>query len=155
DGRRQGIQAGRHNNMSYREIAFADFRLLDNTGAAPLPSSVTVDAFGTPVVTQFRVRVRQLIGAFLSERVQVGITRTNYNGSTDPAVRRHDGANWRLLDQGGNTVTWAHLAPPVVSGTANAAAAAQNDITFVGDFSCALQHQKVAFRAVIHSARPG
>jgi hypothetical protein len=155
DGRRQGMQAGRHNNMSYREIAFADFRLLDNTGAAPLPSSVTVDAFGTPVVTQFRVRVRQLIGSFLSERVQVDITRTNDNGSTDRAVMRHDGANWRLLDQGGNAVTWAHLAPPVVSGTANAAAAAQTDITFAGDFSCALQHQKVAFRAVIHSARPG
>lgn len=155
DGLRQGREAGRHNNMSSREIAFADFDLFDNTGAAPLPSSVLVDAFGTPKTTPFQIRVTQTIGAFTTERVQIEITRTNDNGSTDRAIFRQQGAAWQLRDQGGAAVTWAHLTAPVVTGSANPAAGRQTNITFAGDFACALQHQKVSFRAVIHSARAG
>ena len=155
DGRRNGIEAGLNNNMSFREIAFADFDLFDDTGAAPLPSSVLVDAFGTPKTTPFQVRVTQSIGSFTTERVRIEITRTNDNGSTDRAIFSHDGAAWQLRDQGGAAVTWAHVTAPVLTGSATAAAARQTNITFTGDFASAMQHQKIAFRAVIHSARAG
>ncbi len=155
DGVRQGREAGRHNNISYREIAFADFDLFDDTGATPLPASVNVDAFGTPRTTTFQIRARQSIGSYITERLQIEITRTNDNGSTDRAVFRHDGAGWQLLDPGGAAVSWAHLTPPVLAGTATAAAGAQTDVTFAGDFAAALQHRKVTFRAIIHSARGG
>ena len=35
DGRREGREAGRHNNMSFREIAFADFDLFDDGRSGP------------------------------------------------------------------------------------------------------------------------
>jgi pyrrolidone-carboxylate peptidase len=155
DGERQGREAGRQNNISYREIAFADFDLVDDTGAAPLPSSVRVDAFGTPRTTTFQIRVRQTIGSFATERVQIEITRTNDNGSTDRAIFQQNGTAWELRDQGGAAVTWAHMTPPVLTGTVTVAAGAQTNVTFAGDFASALQHRKVSFRGVIHSTRGG
>jgi pyrrolidone-carboxylate peptidase len=155
DGERRGREAGRHNNMSYREIAFADFGLLEATGPAPLPSSVQVDAFGTPLVTPFQLQVNQAIGFFQTERVQIELSRTSDNGSTERAIYRWDGAAWRLEDQGGAAVGWAHLSPPVDAVTSAPAAGSQRNVNFAGDFACGLQHQKVSFRAVIHSARAG
>ena len=155
DGPRQGREAGTNSNMSFREIAFADFHLNDNTGAAALPSSVNVDQFGTPVVTQFRFRFNQTVGSFLTERLVVEITRTNDNGSKDRAIFRNVAGVWQLADQGGGAVTWAHVTAPVDTVAGTPVAGRRTDVYFAGDFSCAMQQQKVVFHGVINSARPG
>ncbi len=149
-------EAGRHNNMSYREIAFADFDLLDDTGAGPLPSSIVVDAFGTPVIRAFQLRFTQAIGSFLTERLLVEIERTSDNGSVEKALfpleRRRLGAarSGRRRRRLGEPRRAGHHRQRGAGGRRR-----QTAVTFAGDFACALQHQKVALRAVIHSARPG
>jgi hypothetical protein len=155
DGARQGREAGRNNNMSYREIAFADFNLLTPMNL-PLPSSVNVDEFGTPVTTAFAVQAVQSIGSMLTERVVIEISRTSDNGSVETAFFRRTGAAWRMEDAMGNPgITWATMTAPTQFGSATLATGAQTNISFAGTFACAMQHHKVTIRAVIHSARPG
>lgn len=157
DGERQGRGAELNNNMSFREIAFADFDFLDSTGSTNLNTIIDVDEFGTNVSTPFNIKVKQSIGSFNTENVTLEIIRERSNGTKDHLIFLYNDSSltWEILNMNDVTVpiTWASIDPPVETATDSPATLVQTDITFSGNFNVSKEFSKIEIRATIRGER--
>lgn len=157
DGERQGRGAELNNNMSFREIAFADFEFLDSTSSTNLNTIINVDEFGTNVSTSFNVKVNQSIGSFNAENVTLEIIRERSNGTKDHLIFLYNSSTlaWELLNMNNLAVpiTWSNIIPPTETATGNPATATQTDITFTGDFEVSKVFSKVKIKTTIRGER--
>ncbi|MGB8192146.1 MAG: S8 family serine peptidase [Chitinophagaceae bacterium] len=157
DGLNNGNEATNNNNLTYREIIFADIEFKNETGATDLLKTVTVDKFGTALTTKFSVNVKATVGKYTTERVVVAVTREKDNGQKETIYYRHNAGAWQHLDAANNPspLNFARMTAPVVFSTATPAAGAQASITFKGEFDAAMQHNRVTISVIIHSNRAG
>lgn len=137
------------NNISYREIIFADFAFRDQTGAAALISSVEVDNFGTPVATNFKIYLRSNVSTFETNKTKLKFILTSSSGVETTAEFSYDGVNWVFTGDNSNLFS---ANPPVVANTGAVAAGEQYQVAFTGSFSLAKFHQKLVIKAEITSS---
>jgi pyrrolidone-carboxylate peptidase len=157
DGLNNGTEATNNNNLTYREIIFADIEFKNELGTADLVKTITVDKFGTALTTKFSVNVKATVGKYTTERVVVAVTREKDNGQKETVYYRHHAGSWQLLDaaNAASTLTFVRMTAPVVLATATPATGLQANITFKGEFDAAMQHNRVTVKVIIHSNRPG
>lgn len=157
DGERQGRGAELNNNMSFREIAFADFEFLDAPGTGALKTNISVNEFGTKESTSFNVRVNQSIGSFETEDVTLEIIRERGNGTTDHLIFLYNNSTsaWEILNMNNVVVpiTWSNINHPTETATGNPATATQTNITFTGDFDVSKEFSKVKIKTTIRGER--
>lgn len=157
DGERQGRGAELNNNMSFREIAFADFEFLDDTGTGALKTNISVNEFGTNESTSFNVKVNQSIGSFETEDVTLEIIRERGNGTKDHLIFLYNNSTsaWEILNMNNVAVpiTWSNINPPTETATGNPATATQTSITFTGDFDVSKEFSKVKIKTTIRGKR--
>jgi pyrrolidone-carboxylate peptidase len=160
DGERQGRGAELNNNMSFREIAFADFEFLDDAGTGALKTNINVNGFGTNENTLFNIKVNQSIGSFKTENVVLEIIRERSNETKDHLIFLYNNSTsaWEILNMNNVAVpiTWSDINPPTETATGNPAPPAaplQTSITFTGGFDVSKEFSKVKIKVTIRGER--
>ncbi len=160
------LTAANCNNLSYREFMFAEFRYWNTVGAPPappyvgnpantLPTSITVDNFGSELTTNFRVDVVAHVGRFNPIHVQLEVVRENDNGQQVIATFRNVSPGvWNIFDATNTpgTINWLTVANPVRIGGGGALTANEIQIQFTGTVKAAKQHSKIMLRPKIISS---
>jgi hypothetical protein len=152
DGPFAGYGAESNNNISYREISFADVFISEADSNNALPNDIEVDNFGTSITTDFQVSYKANIGWIKTESLELEFVREKSGNVTEKATFSYNGTVWVLKDQAGNVPTWVSVMDPVLTRSATAAAGDNKHVQFIGDFEVSKAHDKITVKATEHSS---
>lgn len=151
DGPIHGLGAEHANNLSYREILFADFDFKKNAATA-LDTAMQLDGFGTPISQDFIVTVHSNVGKVTAEKLQVEFIRTKGEKEVGRAVYQNLGSGWVLDDGNGGSVSWVTIAPPTLTFTTTLATSDHFHVSFSGSFDVDSTHDKLLIRYIVNSS---
>lgn len=142
---------GAHNNscLSYREITFASFSFHEDA-VSPLEKQLQVDPFGSIVVQPFSIQVKQPIGHFITEKLQLEVVRLNDNGTEEKAVFIHNGTVW-TFDPAHPQWTGLQINAPILLAGGALATGNQSAISFEGQFQASKENKQLILRPKILS----
>ncbi|WP_291275776.1 S8 family serine peptidase [Flavobacterium sp.] len=153
DGATNGIGAEFTNNLSYREIVFANVNFRNPYNGEDLDNSMQLDSSS---FQNFLVDINAGIGSIDVADIMVEVTRTFLgNDITEKALYKKSGNNWNLVFTPSASNAWTSIEQPVVQGTSEIATGTQTAVTFKGSVNVTDQLSKVTIKATINSSVTG
>lgn len=149
DGELAGETLGQNNNISSREISFAQVQFKQGDGSA-LPDQIRVSRNGTSTALNFKIDIADQIGFFNVSMVKVIGTRTTSAGTSESAEFTWTGpTTWARNPSG---ATWFSVDPPKVGAVAAVASNDEFNLNFTGTVSASILHDNVEIKLVIESS---
>ena len=146
DGELAGNNFYNNSNITYKEVnLLTDISFRNQADTADLSGNVIVPEAGTPVTTNFQVRLDDGEN-FISENTIIRVTRHHVTTANTETVRyRFNGGAWGF--DTAPAAGWLVLAAPLTAAAA-AAAGPQPEAHFQGSFTVDPNHNKVSFTVI-------
>jgi len=130
------------NNISYREIVFAEFKFCMNNNTESLIRNIEVDSLGSFTNQNFNIEVKSLYGKFLAENVIIELIRTKDDQTEEITTFKNNGSSWETSHSGSSC---GNIEPPLESGL-------RTSVNFTGELSVSNIHSHIEIRVTINNS---